>query len=146
MAILLAPSLAGRRAFLPGDYWIASVPFAFEQPPAWRSYRSNAVLGDPACLYPPQLWALRTGLATGTFPFWNRWMRAGEATLGSGQVGPFAPTTWPIVLLPWPDGFAWAALLRGGLLWLGAYLYGRAIGLARAGATAVAAGFCVAPL
>lgn len=145
-AIFLAPSLTGRQAFVPADYWLGSVPFAFAQPPGWRSFESNTLLGDPACLYPPQLWALREGIDAGAFPLWNRFARGGETTLGSGQTGPLAPTTWPILLLPWPLGFAWAALLRFGLLWSGAYLFGRSLGLARAGSVAVAVGFCCAPL
>lgn len=146
IAVALAPSLAGRKAFVPADYWLGSVPFAFAQPPGWRAFRSNSLLGDPALLYPPQLWVLHEAIAGGEFPFWNRWVRGGEAMLGSGQSGPFAPTTWPILLLPWPYGFAWAAVLRFGLLWLGAYRFGRALGLARAGSVAVAVGFCCAPL
>ncbi|RIL05096.1 MAG: hypothetical protein DCC71_11770, partial [Proteobacteria bacterium] len=146
LAVALAPSLAGRQAFVPADYWLGAVPFAFAQPPAWRQFRSNTLLGDPALLYPPQLWVLRRAIADGEIPLWNRWTRAGEAVLGSGQTGPFAPTTWPILLLPWPHGFAWAALLRFGLLWLGAYLFARSLGLARAWCVAVAAGFGCAPL
>jgi hypothetical protein len=146
IAVALAPSLAGRKAFVPADYWLATVPFAFAQPPAWRTFRSNALLGDPAILYPPQLWVLHEAIARGEFPLWNRWVRGGESMLGSGQAGPLAPTTWPILLLPWPDGFAWAAVARFGLLWLGAYLFGRALAVGRAGAVAIAVGFCCAPL
>jgi len=145
-ALLLAPSLLGRTAFVPADYWVGAIPFAFDPPPGLREFRSNALLGDPAILYPPQLWVLRNALAEGELALWNRWVRGGEAMLGSGQAGPFAPTTWPILLLPWPVGFAWSAWLRFGLLWLGAYRFGRALGLARAGSVAVAAGFCCAPL
>jgi hypothetical protein len=146
LGVALAPSLAGRQAFLPADYWLGTVPFAFAQPPAWRAFRSNALLGDPAILYPPQLWVLRAALAEGHVALWNRFARGGEATLGSGQVGPLAPTTWPILAAPWPLGFAWAAWLRFGLLWCGAYLFARALALPRAAALAVAAGFCCAPL
>ena len=146
MGVLLAPSLVGRKAFVPADYWLGRVPFVFRAPPEWREFRSNLLLGDPAILYPPQLWVLHEAIAAGEFPFWNRWVRGGEAMLGSGQSGPFAPTTWPILLLPWPLGFAWSALLRFGLLWLGAYRFGRALGLARTGSLAVAVGFCGAPL
>lgn len=146
LGVLLAPSLVGRTAFVPADYWVGAIPFAFDPPPGVREFRSNTLLGDPALLYPPQLWVLRNALADGEFALWNRWVRGGEAMLGSGQAGPLAPTTWPILLLPWPLGFAWAAWLRFGLLWLGAYRFGRALGLARAGSVAVAAAFCCAPL
>jgi len=146
VAIALAPSLAGRTAFVPADYWLGSVPFAFAQPPAWHGFRSNTLLGDPAFLYAPELRVLHDAIGAGELPLWNRWMRAGESLLGNGQSGPLAPTTWPILLLPWPLGFAWSAVLRFGLLWLGAYLFARALALPRAASVAVAIGFCGAPL
>lgn len=145
-AIVLAPALVGRSAFVPADYWLGAVPFALAAPPEARRFDSNTLLGDPAILYPPQLFVLRKALAASEVALWNRWARAGEAMLGSGQAGPFAPTTWPILVAPWPEGFAWAALLRFGLLWLGAYRFGRALALGTGGAVALAAGFCTAPL
>ncbi len=146
IGIALAPALVGRTAFLPADYWMATVPFALTAPQAARDFPSNALLGDPALLYPPQLWVLREALAGGVFPLWNRFARGGESMLATGQSGPFAPTSWPILVLPWPLGFAWAAALRFGLLWLGAYSYGRAMKLERAWSVAIAIGFCAAPL
>ncbi len=147
IGVALAPALLGRTAFLPADYWMATVPFALTAPPGVvRDFPSNSLLGDPALLYPPQLWVLREALRDGAFPLWNRFARGGESMLGTGQSGPFAPTTWPILALPWPHGFAWAAVLRFGLLWLGAYLYGRAMKLERAWSVAIALGFCAAPL
>jgi hypothetical protein len=146
IGVALAPALVGRTAFLPADYWMATVPFALAAPRAVHDFPSNALLGDPALLYPPQLWVLREALHNGAFPLWNRFARGGESMLATGQSGPFAPTTWPILALPWPLGFAWAAALRFGLLWLGAYLYGRAMKLERAWSVAIALGFCAAPL
>ncbi len=146
IGVALAPALVGHTAFLPADYWMTSVPFALSAPRAAHDFPSNSLLGDPALLYPPQLWVLREALRGGAFPLWNRFARGGESMLATGQSGPFAPTTWPILALPWPLGFAWAAALRFGLLWLGAYLYGRAMNLERAWCVAVALGFCAAPL
>ena len=146
IGIALAPALVGRTAFLPADYWMSTVPFALNAPRAVHDFPSNSLLGDPALLYPPQLWVLREALRDGAFPLWNRFARGGESMLGTGQSGPLAPTTWPILALPWPLGFAWAAALRFGLLWLGAYLYGRAMRLDRAWSVAIAIGFCAAPL
>lgn len=146
IGVVLAPALVGRTAFVPADFWMVSTPFALTAPRAARDFPTNTLLGDPALLYPPQLWVLREALRDGAFPLWNRFARAGESMLGTGQSGPFAPTTWPILLLPWPLGFAWAAALRFGLLWLGAYLFARALRLERGWSVAIALAFCAAPL
>ena len=142
---VLAPSLVGRKAFLPADYWLYTPPFALAPPPDLRSFPSNTLLGDQALIYAPQFWVVREGLRQGAFPLWNPYFRTGEPLLGTGESGPLAPTNLPILLLPWPLGHAWAAWLRFGLAWLGAYLFARALALDRGWSLAVAVGFCFAP-
>ena len=137
---VLAPSLIGKTAFFPTDFWMGSVPFGittFEP--------RNTLLGDRAFLYAPPLAVVHAALRGGTFPLWNRFLRGGEPLLGTGESGPLEPVNWPILLLPWPYGFAWAAWLRFGLMWLGAYLFARSLALGSAWALAVAIGFCFAP-
>jgi hypothetical protein len=143
--LVLAPSLERRMAFLPADHWQYMVPFAFAPPEGLRGFPTNQLIGDAAIAYPPQLWVIREALRTGSFPFWNRWVGGGEPLLGTGLSGPLTPMLWPILLLPWPDGFAWAALLRFGLMWAGAYLYARALRLPRWASTFVAVGYCFVP-
>ena len=50
IATVLAPSLVGRKAFVPADLWLASVPFAFARTPEWSQFRSNTLLGDAAIM------------------------------------------------------------------------------------------------
>jgi hypothetical protein len=142
---VLAPSLAGRKAFLPADYWLYTVPFALTAPPELRHFPSNTLLGDQATIYAPQFWVVRKGLRQGALPLWNPYFRAGEPMLGTGLAGPLAPTNLPILLLPWPLGHAWAAWLRFGLAWMGAYLFARALRLGRGWSLALAVCFCFAP-
>jgi hypothetical protein len=143
--LVLAPSLAGRTAFLPADLWQRALPFALSPPPGIRDFPSNVLHGDAALIYPPQLWVVRETLREGSFPLWNRFYRAGEPMLGAGTAGPLTPLTWPILLLPWPTGFAWSALLRFGVMWAGAFLYAREMRLSRASALTLAAAFCFVP-
>ena len=142
---VLAPSLAGRKAFLPADYWLYTVPFALAAPPALKQFPTNLLLGDQAVIYAPQFWVVREGLRQGALPLWNPYFRTGEPLLGTGLAGPWAPTNLPILVLPWPLGHAWAAWLRFGLMWLGGYLFARALRLDRGWSLAVAIGFCFAP-
>ena len=145
ISFVLAPSLVGRKAFLPADYWLYTVPFALAAPPALREFPTNTLLGDQAVIYAPQFWVVRQGLRQGALPLWNPYFRTGEPLLGTGLAGPLAPTNLPILLLPWPLGHAWAAWLRFGLMWLGAYLFARSLRLDRGWSLAVAIGFCFAP-
>jgi len=137
---VLAPSLTGRAVFFPADFWMGSVPFG-----TTASDPHNPMLSDYAFLYAPPLAVVHAGLRAGTFPLWNRFLGGGEPLLGTGLSGPLEPLNWPILLLPWPDGFAWAAWLRFGLMWLGAYLFARSLALDAAWSLTVAIGFCFAP-
>ena len=127
------------------DLWATSVPFAITGAEAMSHPPRNPLLTDQAFLYAPPLAVVHAALRDGTFPLWNRFLRGGEPLLGAGESGPLNPVNWPILLFPWPDGFAWAAWLRFGLMWLGAYLFARSLALDPAWALAVAIGFCFAP-
>jgi hypothetical protein len=144
-AVVLAPSLAGRTAFFPGDLWMSSVPFALSRADIQSHKPRNALLTDQAFLYGPQLFVAHRALREGAFPLWNRFFAGGEPMLQMGLSGPLHPFRWPILALPWPHGFAWSAWLRFGLMWAGAYLFGRALALDRAWSAALGVGFCFAP-
>jgi hypothetical protein len=144
-ALVLAPALLGRTAFLPADLWTRAIPWAFAPPPGAARFPSNPLLSDPAILYAPQLWVVRESLLAGSFPLWNPYFRCGEPLLATAVSGPLAPTQWPVLFFPWPDGFAWSALLRFGLLWMGAYLLGRALELGRSLSLGLAASLCFMP-
>ncbi len=144
-AAALSPSLFGRKAFLPADIWWRSQPWLGGVPPAIRRFPTNELLTDQAILYAPQLWVARESLRGGGRLLWNPYFRCGEPLLGAGLSGPLAPTNLPVLLLPWPDGFAWSALLRFGTMWMGAFLLGLRLGLGGAWSLALAVGFCFAP-
>src|SRR4029453_14682508 len=144
-ALVLAPALLGRTAFVPADIWMRGIPWAFAAPPEAARFPSNPLLSDEAILYAPQLWVVRESLREGAFPLWNPHFRCGEPLLATAVSGPFAPTQWPVLLLPWPDGFAWSALLRFGLMWAGAYRLGRALRLGRGVALGLAVSFSFLP-
>ena len=144
-AVVLVPSLSGRSTFLPADLWMYSVPFSLSAADSQRHRPRNPLLTDPAFLYAPQLAVVHGALRAGTFPLWNRFLRGGEPLLGTGESGPLEPLNLPILVLPWPLGFAWAAWLRFGLMWLGAYLFARRLRLGVPWASTVAIAFCFAP-
>jgi hypothetical protein len=144
-ALVLAPSLLGRTAFLPADLWQRAIPWAFSPPAEAARFPSNPLLADPAILYAPQLFVVHQSLRRGSFPLWNPSFRCGEPLLATAVSGPLAPTQWPVLLLPWPDGFAWSAWLRFGLMWAGAYALGRALRLGRALALGLAVSFSLLP-
>jgi len=142
---VLATSLVGRTTFLPADLWMSSVPFSVSGAEARRYVPHNVLLTDSAFLYAPPLAVVHRTLREGAFPLWNRFMRGGEPLLGTGESGPLEPLNLPILLMPWPLGFAWAAWLRFGLMWAGAYLFGRELGLSRAWSIALAVAYSFAP-
>jgi hypothetical protein len=143
-AFVLAPSLAGRQAFVPADIWMHAIPWSLNARGVQR-FPTNTSLSDQAILYAPQLWVVRDGLRTGTFPLWNARFGCGEPMLPTALSGALAPTNLPTLLLPWPLGFAWSAWLRFGLMWAGAYALGRALRLGRGLSLGLAVGFCFAP-
>jgi hypothetical protein len=144
-AAVLAPSLVGRQAFVPADIWMHAIPWSLSAPASVGSFPTNTSLSDQAILYAPQLWVVRDGLRSGSFPLWNARFGCGEPMLATALSGPLAPTNLPTLLLPWPLGLAWSALLRFGLMWAGAYVLGRALRLGRGLSLGLAVGFCFAP-
>lgn len=144
-ALVLAPSLIGRSAFLPANVWQRAWPWRAVAPPAALTFPDNPLLRDAAVLYAPQLRVVYESLREGHFPLWNPHFGGGEPLLPTGVSGPLAATNLPILLLPWPLGFAWSAWLRFGLMWAGAYLYGRALRLGPAGSTVLAVGMSLTP-
>jgi hypothetical protein len=102
-------------------------------------------LTDQAVLYAPQLRVVHESLREGTFPLWNPRFGCGEPLLATAVSSPLAPTQWPVLLLPWPDGFAWSALLRFGLMWMGAYCLGRSLRLGRGLALGLGVSFSFLP-
>jgi hypothetical protein len=143
--VYLAPSLVGLKAFLAADIWMEHYPWNLSIPAGWEAFRTNAVLFDIPNEMAPLFWVARECLALGDWPLWNPCFRCGAPLLANGQSAIFAPTNLPHWVAPWPLGFAWAALLRLGIVWAGAWLFARRLKLGRSWATAVALGITFCP-
>jgi hypothetical protein len=144
-AMLLAPSLLGRNAFVAAGVWQRAWPWRTIAPPRALAIPQNPLLRDQAVLYAPQLRVVYESIRQGNLPLWNPYFGSGEPLLPTAVSGPLAPTNLPILLLPWPLGFAWSAWLRFGLMWAGSYLFGRQLRLGVGGSSALAVGMCLAP-
>lgn len=123
--IYLSPSLIGRRALVPADLWARFPPWGFSFHEEARTFPSNEVLYDVAWNVAPLIHMDRQAYFSGSWPLWNPYFRCGAPLLANGQSAPFAPTNLPHWFLPWPFGFAFAALARMTIAWLGAWLLGR---------------------
>jgi len=130
--VLLAPCLAGFRSFPPADLLLGSMPIAATEPQrdALRGVRVPH-LYDVAFHAVECAHAVRAAFRAGDIPFRNPWFRFGAPLLGNGQSAPFSPFMLPVWILPWPQAFAWSAVLRLATLWGGAWIYARLIGLRR---------------
>lgn len=130
--VLLAPCLAGIRSFPPADLLLGSMPIAATEPQrdALRGVRVPH-LYDVAFHAVECAHAVRAAFRAGDMPFRNPWFRFGAPLLGNGQSAPFSPFMLPVWILPWPQAFAWSAVLRLATLWGGAWIYARLIGLRR---------------
>lgn len=144
--VLLAPCLAGIRSFPPADLLLRAMPWA---DPALRDdalrFRTNPQLYDGAMHVVPCARMVRESWRAGDVPFRNPAFRFGMPLLGNGQSAPFSPFMLPMWMAPWPQGFAWSALLRVAVLWLGAWLLGRISGLGRAPAAFLCVGTVFVP-
>lgn len=141
----LWPSIAGDRAFGPFDMWQGYFPFFFDLPANWREFPRNPLLYDQAFLYSPQQWFIRESLRDGAFPFWNPHFRCGESLIGTGLGSPFSPFNLPVWTMAWPLGYAWSAVLRVGVMWMGAVMLARALGLSRVWQGALGCAFVLLP-
>ncbi len=132
---LLWPALRPGWTLIP-----AQLPYVLD--PLWQPLAptgveadANIVLGDVFYEHYPLAMQARRSLAQGELPLWNPAIAGGHPFAANGMVGLFNP--FNLITLPLPLVSAWtvAALLR---LWVAgsfAYLYARAIGLSRLGAT-----------
>ena len=101
---------------------------------------ANPILSDLAFANIPWRAAVREALAGGRFPFWNRFVLAGNPLLATAQAGIFHPATWAGIFLPLPLSWTFSCAFTLFLGLLSGYLYFRDLELsstaALAGATA----------
>lgn len=142
----LAPSPAGRRVLLPLDIALRQAPFNWAPPPPdLADFRGNPIMSDVVWHVAPLSRIVGDSWRRGEVPLWNPNFRYGMPLLGNAQSAPFNVTNLPVWFLPYPHGFAWAALMRLAIAWAGGWLLARRLGLSRAWSFSVAFGFVFAP-
>ncbi len=142
--VLLPLVFTGRAMLTGGVYGPADLypPFV-----PWRSSAgapapppANPILSDLAFANIPWRAAVREAFAGGRFPFWNRFVLAGNPLLATAQAGIFHPATWAGIFLPLPLSWTFSCAFTLFLGLLSGYLYFRDLELsppaALAGATA----------
>ena len=85
----------------------------------------NPILSDLAFANIPWRAAVRESIANGRFPFWNRFVLAGNPLLAAAQAGIFHPATWLGILLPLPLSWTFSCAFTIFLALLSAFLYFR---------------------
>ncbi len=148
LLLLLLPLVFTGKALLtgsiygPADLYRPIVP--------WRSPSgsvvpapANPILSDLAFANIPWRAAVREALSNGRFPFWNRFVLAGNPLLATAQAGIFHPATWAGIFLPLGLSWTFSCTFTLFLGLLAGYLYFRDWSLSTAAALtgAVAWGF-----
>ena len=108
----------------PADFYASYVP--------WRGAAgteaagpANPILSDLAFANIPWRAAVREAAVNGRFPFWNRFVLAGNPLLASAQAGVFHPSTWAGIFLPLPLSWTFSCAFTLFLGLLAAYLFFR---------------------
>ncbi len=136
LVLALLPLVFTGKAMLLGQiYGPADLPSAFAPGRASAAARGvatpvNPVLSDLAFANIPWRAAIRESIANGRFPFWNRFVLAGNPLLAASQAGIFHPATWLGILLPLALGWTFSCAFTIFLGLLSAYLYFRDFDLA----------------
>ncbi|MCA1582358.1 MAG: YfhO family protein [Acidobacteria bacterium] len=141
LLLVLLPLVFTGRAMLsggvygPADLYPPFVPWrssagALTPPPA------NPILSDLAFANLPWRAAVREAFAAGRFPFWNRFVLAGNPLLATAQAGIFHPATWAGIFLPLPLSWTFSCAFTLFLGLLSGYLYFRDLELSPAAALA----------
>lgn len=86
----------------PADLYSPFVPWRAAAVAGGAPAAANPILSDLAFANIPWRAAVRDAVANGRFPFWNRFVLAGNPLLASAQAGIFHPSTWGGLFLPAP--------------------------------------------
>ncbi|MEP6800329.1 MAG: DUF6541 family protein [Acidobacteriota bacterium] len=84
---------------------------------------ANPILSDLAFANIPWRAAVREALTNGRFPFWNRFVLAGNPLLATAQAGVFHPATWAGIFLPVPLSWTFSCTFTLFLGLLAGFLY-----------------------
>jgi hypothetical protein len=106
--LALAPLVLCGKAMLLGEIYGPADLYYGHDP--WKNVAAehgvakiaNPILSDLAFANLPWRAAVRESLLHGRFPFWNRFVLAGNPLLGATQAAIFHPSTWAGIFLPVP--------------------------------------------
>lgn len=138
VAILLAVLplvFTGKAIFLgqlygPADLYSASVPWRAGAAARGVATPVDPILSDLAFANIPWRAAVRDSIANGRFPFWNRFVLAGNPLLAASQAAIFHPATWLGILLPLALGWTFSCTFTIFLALLSGFLFFRDFELA----------------
>ena len=83
----------------------------------------NPILSDLAFANLPWRAAVHEAVLNGRFPFWNRFVLAGNPLLGAAQAGIFHPSTWFAIFLPVPLSWTFSCAFTIFLALLSGFLF-----------------------
>jgi len=92
----------------PADLYSTSDPWRAAAEARGAPAPANPILSDLAFANLPWRAAVREAFANGRFPFWNRFVLAGNPLLATAQAGVFHPATWLGLWLPVPSSFTFS--------------------------------------
>ncbi len=127
--LALLPLVFTGEAFLrgglygPADLYRTSDPWRARADARGAPAPANPILSDLAFANLPWRAAVREAAANGRFPFWNRFVLAGNPLLGTAQAGVLHPATWVGLWLPVPLSFTFSCAFTLFLALLSAFLF-----------------------
>ncbi len=107
----------------PADLYSTSDPWRAGAEARGTPAPANPILSDLAFANLPWRAAVREAAANGRFPFWNRFVLAGNPLLGTAQAGVLHPSTWLGLWLPVPLSFTFSCAFTLFLALLSAFLF-----------------------
>jgi hypothetical protein len=121
------------------DYLWQSAPWSASTPPGVSSLGSNFELSDSITQFHPFLLHARRALPG--VPLWNPYLMGGRPFLANSQAAVFSPFSLPAYVLPFWHSLALIQMLKVFVAAMGAFVFGRSLGMRFAGALAAGAIF-----
>ncbi len=137
--VLFGQGLIPGRLPMGSDYLWQSAPWSGSVPAGVSSLGSNFELSDSITQFHPFM--LETRRALPGVPLWNPHVMGGRPFLANAQSAVFSPFSLPAYVLPFWHSLAVIQMLKVFVAALGAFMFGRSLGMRFAGALAAGAIF-----